>query len=188
MTCCTSRARSLVCSAVRFASSSAFGLSSPEVMHYTPWCITSGDHMPTDKPRITITMERDTYEAIHSFASVSGESMSSIVTQYLDLVAPSIRRVTRILRAASRAPVEARAGLLKSLERAERTMVSALGAGFEASEAAADQAVHGPLPVAPAARASGRKAQPVAGPTPVPVTRGSGRSKGTPSPSSEGGS
>jgi hypothetical protein len=75
--------------------------------------------MPTAKPRITITLEPHPHEVLSRLSAVGGQSMSSIVSEYVNLALPSLERLVVVLEQASTAPKQAHAGLAAALERAE---------------------------------------------------------------------
>lgn len=53
--------------------------------------------MATKKPRLTITLNDDTYSIIKAFADVQNRSMSSVINEVLTEVSPSIARVASML-------------------------------------------------------------------------------------------
>lgn len=138
--------------------------------------------MATTKPRITITLEPRVYDIVSRLARANGESMSQIVTGFLDVAVPPMERMVLLMEQANAAPEEARAGLAASLARAEARVLPGLVKAvdqvdmFVAGEIAAIE--QRSLP-----RSGGRAAQeaPKRGVkrsvTPVPVTRGSGPGK-----------
>ena len=136
--------------------------------------------MPTAKPRITITLEPRNHEILSRLSAAGGESMSSLVSQFLELALPSMERLVVVLEQARAAPEEARAGLAAAIERADRTLLPALTAAVDQRDMFLDSLDVAGRPPGPAAQrpdqaaAPPRKAQ-KRGSTPVPVTRGSGR-------------
>lgn len=136
--------------------------------------------MGTTKPRITITLDHGAYDALRELSEACGEPMSSIVAQVVEMASPTWRRVAKMMVKARAAPAEAQAGMLAALERAESQVASAL----EAATITAHGAVSSAVEVPPRLRREGRASVPPgvgsggleAAPTPVPVTRGSGRS------------
>lgn len=137
--------------------------------------------MPTKKPRITITLEPHAHEVLTRLSAAGGESMSAIVTQFVDMALPSLERVVVVLERARAAPQEARAGLAAAVERAERELMPALQAALDQGDMFLAEVSAAAAPPA-SARASGHPqgGAPAAVParrgggTPVPVTRGSG--------------
>lgn len=154
--------------------------------------------MATSKPRITVSLEPDVYEVVSRLANANRKSMSSVVTDFLDLAQPQMRRMVVILEAARAAPDQAKASIRKSLDRAESVLLPVLLEAIEqqdlflASEAGLSPAdVDDWYQPASAAR---RAAQPhgragsVAGSPPVPVTRGVGSPKKAKKAANKGGS
>ena len=122
--------------------------------------------MPTAKPRITVTLEPHSHEVLSRLSAASGDSMSQIVSGFVEMAIPSLERVVAIMERAKAAPEEFRAGLRASIDRADRTLVPAL----EQAIGQADMFLAGAVASAASAVSEG-------GSTPVPVTRGSGRPK-----------
>lgn len=91
--------------------------------------------MPTIKPRINVTLQPQTHAAVQRLAALSGDSMSSIIAGFVDLVVPSLERVVVALERARDAPEEVRAGLLAAVDRAERELVPRLQDAMSAGEA-----------------------------------------------------
>ena len=82
--------------------------------------------MSTSKPRITLTLEPAVYEVLRRLSSASGDSMSAVVTSFLDVAVPQMDRMVTILEQAKAIPQQARDELLGSLERGEAKLLSAL--------------------------------------------------------------
>lgn len=82
--------------------------------------------MSTTKPRITVTLEPHTHEVLSRLSAVGGESMSALVSQFVQIAIPSLERLVVVLERAAVAPKEATAGFAASVERAERTLLPAL--------------------------------------------------------------
>lgn len=76
--------------------------------------------MPTQKPRITITLEPSVYETFRVFAEAQGTRPSRIVAELLAEVEPSIRKTLSILLAARDAPREVITDLVRSFDEAAR--------------------------------------------------------------------
>ena len=162
--------------------------------------------MPTAKPRITVTLEPHAHEVLSRLSRVGGDSMSTLVTQLLDVALPSLERAVVVLERAAAAPQEARAGLAAALDRAEREALPALMkaidqrdlflADLDAATGSGDPLRRDLLNAQAAATARGQaqpgrqlaasskvKKAPKGASTPVPVTRGSGGYKsGRPRP------
>lgn len=75
--------------------------------------------MPTEKPRITITLTDHQHDVLSSLAKGQKCSMSSIVVDLLDTAIPVLERVNELITAAQKAPQQALDQLKASLGRAE---------------------------------------------------------------------
>ena len=75
--------------------------------------------MPTEKPRITITLTDHQHQVLSTMAKGQKCSMSSIVVDLLETAIPVLERVTELVAAAQRAPQQALDQLKLSLGRAE---------------------------------------------------------------------
>jgi hypothetical protein len=75
--------------------------------------------MPTEKPRITITLTEQQHRVLSTMAKGQKCSMSSIVVDLLETAIPVLERVTELVAAAQRAPQQALDQLKLSLGRAE---------------------------------------------------------------------
>lgn len=62
--------------------------------------------MPTTKPRLNVCLEPRSYAALKSLADISGSSMSSIVAEHIDAVAPVLERTAQLLALGKRAQDE----------------------------------------------------------------------------------
>jgi hypothetical protein len=156
--------------------------------------------MSTKKPRITITLEPRSYEVLSRLSAVGGDSMSQIVSQFVDLALPSLERLVLVLERARSATKETHVGLAAALERAERDLIPALestlkqrdmffsvlealpldGPPTDAQQPAAARPAGGLVSIPTSSTAQGQvlaavpPAASVSPSTPVPVTRGSG--------------
>ena len=74
----------------------------------------------TSKPRITVSFDPAIYSLIQRLAGVQRVSMSHVVSEMIETVAPSMERVAVVLEAALTVPKEERANILAAAERAER--------------------------------------------------------------------
>jgi hypothetical protein len=132
--------------------------------------------MATTKPRITISLEPHVYEVLRRLSFAGGRPMSAAVTGFLDVALPALERMVVVMEAAKGMPQKARAELKASLDRAEAELLPAVAAVVDQSDMFLDEA----LTAARArngAEVRGRSPRPKAVSTPVPVTRGSGRTK-----------
>lgn len=130
--------------------------------------------MPTAKPRITLTLEPHVHEVLRRLSSAGGESMSAIVTGFLDVAVPAMERMAVLFEQAKAMPEEAKEGLRASLLRAESELLSGLSGLISPHPAFLDEMVNATAPTGTgrAPRGTGRAS--AGGSTPVPVTRGSG--------------
>lgn len=76
--------------------------------------------MPTAKPRITITLEPHRHELLRRLAACQGGTMSAIVTDLVDSVAPVLERVCVSLENAQRAREGVKSNLRRMAEEAEK--------------------------------------------------------------------
>jgi hypothetical protein len=147
--------------------------------------------MPTEKPRITITLEKRVYEVLRRLSAASGESMSSCVTQFLDVAIAPMERMVVVLEQAKVAPRETKEAVRASILRAEAKLLpGVIAAAVEQNDMflaewspeaieAREAILAGERRKAegPKAAAERRPQAPERLVTPVPVTRGSGLRK-----------
>ena len=136
--------------------------------------------MATSKPRITITLEPRVYEVVARLSRANGESMSSIVTGFLEVAVPPMERMVVLMEQALAAPEEARAGLAASLAEAEKRILPDLVHAIGQADMFVVEATKDVKRAAPRSGAERPRGAPGALPTPVAVTRGSGPRKGAP--------
>lgn len=72
--------------------------------------------MPTNKPRINVTVQPHQHELLSRLASLRGVSMSQVMRELLEGVEPVLLRVAVVLQAAAKAEREAKDGLRKTAE------------------------------------------------------------------------
>lgn len=75
--------------------------------------------MPTTKPRLNVCLDGRTYAAVKSLADASGASMSSIVAEHMDAVAPVLERTAQLLALGKRAQDERLEVVKRIAEKAE---------------------------------------------------------------------
>ena len=78
--------------------------------------------MPTVKPRINVTLEPETYQALYAYSSATRQSMSSIVAGMLNESAESLKKLAAMVNIAKSMDSDARAALVGNLEQAESSM------------------------------------------------------------------
>ena len=133
--------------------------------------------MATLKPRITITLEPHAYEVVRRLSAAQGQSMSSLVTQFLDVATPQMERMVVLLERAKAAPEKAREDLRQALARAEANVLPVLLDVIQEQDMFLHE-VGAELEAEPAPRATAPAPRPrKKATTPVPVTRGSGPAK-----------
>lgn len=79
--------------------------------------------MPTEKPRITITLSDHQHSVLSTLAKGQKCSMSSIVVDLLETAIPVLERVNELVTAAQKAPQQALDQLKLSLGRAETDVI-----------------------------------------------------------------
>jgi len=137
--------------------------------------------MATTKPRVTVTLERRTYECLSRLSAVGGDSMSSIISEFIEISLPSMERLVVVLERAKAAPEETRAGIAAAVDRAERDMLPAMMEALNQNDLflADIESAASPSPRAAQRRAKAGGAPPLAKRSasvdPRLVTRGSGR-------------
>jgi len=84
--------------------------------------------MPTIKPRIQVTLEPDTWEAIERFAAASGQSLSRVCSSILEVQTPALAKLATVMETS------------RSLsDRAKADLEASLTSGVRQSQAAADE-------------------------------------------------
>jgi hypothetical protein len=132
--------------------------------------------MSTTKPRITITLEPQVYEVLRRLSAASGDSMSAIVTNFLDVAVPPMERMVVIMEQAKAIPDEAKESLRGAILRAEAQVLPAAAAVIDQADLFLADALSIAREAVPRGAATHRaERSPEALTTPVPVTRGSGR-------------
>lgn len=84
--------------------------------------------MSTTKPRITITLEPQHHELLQRMAAYQGQSMSSIVVELVESVAPVLERVCAAIEAARKAQAGVKENLVRVAEDSERAAMPHLQA------------------------------------------------------------
>lgn len=87
--------------------------------------------MATTKPRITITLEKAQYELVRRMAKAQGQSMSSIVVETVEMIAPTMENVLVMLDSLANVREDVRQGLKQSAQRAEDIVTPLLGQALE---------------------------------------------------------
>lgn len=87
--------------------------------------------MPTNKPRITITVEPAIYETIQRLAFLQGRSKSGVVGDLLEGVHVPLQRTVALIEAAKDAPQQVRQGLADTVESMEKEMQQGAGSSMD---------------------------------------------------------
>lgn len=86
--------------------------------------------MPTNKPRITLTLEPAVYETFTRLAELQGRTRPSVIVELLETVHEPLMRTVALLEAAQNAPKEVRDGLKNTIEELELDLVGSVGSTF----------------------------------------------------------
>lgn len=90
--------------------------------------------MPTNKPRVQVTLEPATHEIIDALARLQGRSRGSVIADLIDSIAPPLARTVALLQAASEAPAEVKRGLVNVVEGLHADLIAASGLVSDASK------------------------------------------------------
>lgn len=83
--------------------------------------------MATQKPRITVTLERDVYDTIRGLSEAQGCTMSGLISDFLSMVNPVQQRVLQAVKKAQSLNVESKADMVATLEAGEAHLTEILG-------------------------------------------------------------
>ena len=115
--------------------------------------------MPTENPRITITLTPSTHSLLRELSSLTGNSMSSTVGELLSGNEPVFERIVTVLRAAKEVQREGKQSMLDALNDAQLRIEKQLGLALGAMEDGAKPV----LQKAEEIRRRGRRGNPLAG-------------------------
>jgi len=96
--------------------------------------------MPTEKPRVTVTLEPSTHEVIARLAKLQKRTRGAVIADLLDSVAPAMTRTVALLEAAAVAPWQVKAGLISVVEGIHEEFLQAAGDGSRRAEYLLQQA------------------------------------------------
>ena len=82
----------------------------------------------SQNPRVKVTLSEETYSTIQRLSKLNGESMSAILGDLIESVAPSLESTLQLLIAAENASDEGKARLIRALDDIENTLIGAHGA------------------------------------------------------------
>jgi uncharacterized protein (DUF1778 family) len=91
-----------------------------------PRCNTGEHKMPTQKHRVNVTLEDETYQVLEQLAQLRGCSRSALVREFLDASAPMMKRTALLLSAASTMDERAVMEFQKMLEDAEGDLLQSM--------------------------------------------------------------
>lgn len=83
--------------------------------------------MPTQNPRINVTVKPSTYAKVQELSRVTGNSMSAIIAEILEHSEPVFERLVKVLKLAEQAKDEMRDKLSGDMERAQARVEQQLG-------------------------------------------------------------
>lgn len=78
--------------------------------------------MPTNRPRLTITLTPKLHAALKAFSEGTGQSVSSLIVEFLDEALPALERMAVMVQAAKRAKPEALAEMRSKANRLQGTV------------------------------------------------------------------
>lgn len=122
--------------------------------------------MPTDNPRITVTLSPEVHALLRRLSALTDNSQSAIVGGLLETSVSVFQRLIDVMEAAEQAQGRLNEEVRSTLAGAQARLEDQLGLAMETLD-------DGFRPILKAAEGVRRRA-PKAGSTPVPVTRGSG--------------
>lgn len=107
--------------------------------------------MATSKPRITISLDPEAYQALKELATAQDRPMSSVVSEYLEMASPVFTRIAATLKEAKALSAQAdekksaaNAGMLASLEQGQASAEEVLTKLFEVVRMGAESAAQPP--------------------------------------------
>lgn len=108
--------------------------------------------MPTKKPRITVSLDRDVYRVLLAFSEVSGQPMSQFISRVMAENSPTLEKLTVLLQSAKRAQPQAMAAigartkkLLGVAESAQKLVNSGVDLFWDEPSGGRTAAAAGPL-------------------------------------------
>ena len=81
--------------------------------------------MPTQKPRITVTLPAPVFETIDRMAKLTKSSRGSVVAELIESVHPPLMRTVALLEAAADAPQQVQMALKETAESLEQELLQA---------------------------------------------------------------
>lgn len=93
--------------------------------------------MPTQNPRISITLTPALAAVLRQMSELTGNSQSAIVGELLNEAQPIFERMVRVLQAAKDVKAKVRDDMLASMEQIQTRLEQQLGLGLEAIDTTA---------------------------------------------------
>lgn len=78
--------------------------------------------MPTNKPRLSITLEPSQYGVLQRLAKLQDRPTSAVLTEFVSAAFPTLERLADALEVAQRASADIRVNLASNLEKAENEL------------------------------------------------------------------
>lgn len=116
--------------------------------------------MPTQNPRLTVTLKPSTYARIQEVSRLTGNSQSSLIAEILENSEPIFDRLIQVLVAAETAKQQVRTQLVADMEVAQGRIESQLGLALDVMDGFAGDLLKG----AEAVKRRSRRAPPAASP------------------------
>jgi len=120
--------------------------------------------MPTQKPRVSITMEADDLAVLDRYAAASGTPRATIVSGLLASAIPELLRASELIEMANAAPRHIRQGIVENLSNATADALGFLEP-FHGDFHLAMNSLQRELPIDPARRREGRSPSAAVRPT-----------------------
>ena len=101
--------------------------------------------MPTQNPRVSITLKASNYAQLKELSRLTGSSQSALIADIIEQSEPVFARIIAVLSAAQTAKQEAMHQVIGDMERAQARIEQAIGlslADFEETGAAVTSALH----------------------------------------------
>jgi hypothetical protein len=92
--------------------------------------------MPTQNPRINVTVKPSTFAKVQELSRITGNSMSAIVAEILEHSEPVFERLVRVLVLAEQAKTEALDKLHGDMQRAQARVETQLGLAMDEFDSA----------------------------------------------------
>lgn len=83
--------------------------------------------MPTQNPRLTVTLKPSTYATLKEVSRLTGNSQSAMIGEILEQSEPVFSRLIQVLAAAEQAKAEVRGKVAEDMKRAQGTIEQQLG-------------------------------------------------------------